>query len=450
MALGQLLAAMMMLSAAPPGDGGDVVADDAARSTAQARGSVQGFADDLVAAMQERALVEDISGSVRVAFDEIRGLDSQKVRATLLPRVRRAMKASSGPLVGGDAGPLTATVALSEEQGHIWAVVLVNGPGLPGPSTIVLKRRIDRELEVALGAVSRQSSGRFVLERVASLPSPNKGQTCPVLDLVLLDIDNDPSHTDELAVLSTCGVSFYRSDEGSIVLSSGPFALPAMRWPRVSLGWLVSLGTKETGPLLWAATSAGHSVFIEARSGRIVDAPGERVPLRGVVGKEGPHALHWRFGSPGLSLPLVTPGGIDVTISGLPNRVRDLARLAGDAWVFVSEDGSLAVRDDAGVTDVLASERVGDRLLVVDVDGDGESEILTTSSSSPGEADQVVVRRLSPGLDGTTVLLKSPLGGGSVAAMAGGLFDFDARLDVMIIEELSNGEAMVWRLEHAP
>ena len=451
MALGLLMAAMRLSTAPTTSQAAAATSSASATPVASTTvGSVQGFADEMVAAMQDRALVEGIAGAVKVVFDDIRGLDATKVRAALLPRVRRAVKSSDGPLSGGDAGPLTATVALSEEQGHIWAVVLVNGPGLLGPSTIVLKRHIDRELAVALGAVSRQSSGRFVLERVASLPSPISGHACPVLDVTLIDLDHDPAHADEVAVLSMCGVSLYRSDDGGIALVGGPYPLPARRWPRVELGWLVALGTPETGPLLWAATSAGHSVFVEATSGRVVEAPGERVPLRGVVGKDGPHALHWRYGAPGLSLPLVTPGGIDVVVSGLPNRIRDLARLPGDAWVFISDDGTLALRNQSGATDVLAPERVGDRLLAVDVDGDGESELVTTSSSSPGEADQLVVRRLSPNQDSSTVLLKSPLGGGSVVALAAGSLDFDSRLDVVIVEELSNGETTLWRLEHAP
>ena len=87
---------------------------------------------------------------------------------------------------------------------------------------------------------------------------------------------------------------------------------------------------------------------------------------------------------------------------------------------------------------------------MVDVDGDSEQEIVTSSSSSPGEPDQLVLRRLSPGLDSTTVLLKSPLGGGSVAAFAAGYVDFDSRIDVIVLEELSNGDVTIWRLEHAP
>ena len=422
--------------------------DAAVVATPGARGSVQGFADGIASALQARAREEGVAGGVRFVVDEVRGLDGNKVRTALLPRLKRALR--GGPLDAKDTGALTATVAISEEQGAVWAVLVLDGGGLSGPSTIVVQTAIDHELEHALGAVSRSSSGRFVLERSGQLPPPVKGESCAVLDVMLTDLDGDPAS--ELAVLSRCGVTIYRLDDtGSVVLAAGPFALPVRRWPRVALGWVASLSSPETGPVLWATTSAGHSLFVEVRTGKVVEAPVERVPLRGVVGKDGPHALHWRFGSPVLSLPLVSPGGIDVVVAGLPSRVRDLARLPGaDAWVFVSEDGTLALRDDGGHVESLAPERVGDRLLVVDIDGDGDHEIITSSSASPGEPDQLVVRRLTPGFESSTVLLKSPLGGGSVAGVAAGFIDYDSRIDIVIVEELASGEATVWRLEHAP
>lgn len=428
--------------AAPPSS----TAASSTGASAQARGSVQTFADDIAAALQERAGVEGLAGGIRIDFDEIRGLDPGKTRAALLPRLKKALRV--GPLTAMDGGALTATVALSEERGQLWAVILVDGPRLSGPTTLVLQRGLDRELEIALGTVSRLLPGRFVLERVGTLPTTG-GRACPILDVALVDLEGDG--LEELAVLSACHVSLWRADDSGLVAVAGPWPLPARRWPRVALGWLVTLQARELGPVLWAATSAGHSHFIDVGSGRVVDAPDERVPLRGVPGRDGPHALHWRLGSPVLALPLLTPGGVDLPVSGLPTRVRDLARLpGGDGWVFVTEDGTLAGRAEAGATGALSPERIGDRLLVVDLDGDGEVELITTTSASPGEPDQLVVRRLTPGRESTTVLLKSPLSGGSIAGFATGHSDLDRRIDVVIVEEGQDGAATVWRLEHRP
>jgi hypothetical protein len=442
-----LALALVAVCAAGSAVAADVVADTTTDAVAPAhagRGSLQVFADDIARALQARAAEEGISGGVRLVLDDVRGLDGAKVKSSLLPRIRRALHGSR--LDAKDNGPITATLAVSEEQGAVWAVLVLTGGALSGPSTVVVDTAIDRELELSLGAVSRLATGRFVLERSGPLPSPVRQQSCAVLDVVLVDLDGDPAN--ELAVLSRCGIAVYRLDESSgPVLVAGPWPLPQRRWPRTALGWL----TATSGQDVWVTTSAGHSLFVDVRTGKLSDAPAERVPLRGVVSKDGPLSLHWRFGSPVLSLPLMSPAGIDVVVTGLPSRVRDLARLqAADAWVFIADDGTLGLRDDAGTIEAVAPERVGDRLLVIDVDSDGEQEIVTSSSASPGEPDQLVVRRLTPGLDASTVLLKSPLGGGSIVGFASGHVDFDARLDVVVVEELQSGEATVWRLEHAP
>ena len=411
-----------------------------------APGSVQGFADDVAAALRARCDAEGWHGPMRLLLDDTRGVDLTKARATLLPRVKKALKG-----LYAVEGALKARLALSEEGGKLWAVVVVDGPGLDGPSTIVVSAAVDRELSSALGAVSKLSQGRLLLERKGLL---TLAPSCPVLDSALIDVDGDPAL--DLAVLTRCGVEVFRIDDAArLERIAGPWPLPQRRWPRVALGWLVAVPMAgERLHTLWAATSAGHSVFInvqQAVTDPLVDAPAERVPLRSVTSLEGPLALHWRFGSPALALPLISAGGIDVGIPGLPARVRDLVRYpVGDSWIFVAEDGSLLARNAAGAVEAVAPERCGDRILLVDIDADAEPELLTTSASAPGEPDQLVLRRLGPGLSSSTVLLKSPLSGGSIVGVAYGHIDFDIRLDVLIIEELASGDAQVWRLEHAP
>lgn len=420
--------------------------------------SLQSFADKIVDALQQRADDEGLKGGVRFVLRDVRGLDLPRVRDALLPRLRRGLRQTAqkgAPLIDQANGPLRATIALSEERGHVWCVVVIESPRAP-PTTVVAETLIDRELEAALGAVSRQSSGRFVLERIGPLPPrEDDALQCPILDSAMIDVDGDPVL--ELAVLSACDVRVYRLDGAHVRQVGESLRLPDARWPRVALGWLVTIDGERfvgrdanLGPILWAATSAGHSLFFDVRGGRVVDAPRDRVPLRGVVSSDGPHALHWRFGTPVLTLPLVSPGGIDLIVQGLPMRMRDLARLPGrDAWVFITDDGGLMSRDEEGNQETLSPERIGDRFLLVDLDGDGEDELLTSSAASPGEADQLVVRRLDAGLTSSTVLLKSPLGGGSIVSISQGFADYDQRLDVVVLEEIGT-DTMVWRLEHAP
>jgi hypothetical protein len=431
------------------------VAHAAEAADAPAVSSVQAFADRIAEALRARGQAEGWRGGVRVSFDDSRGVDVQRARLVLLPRIKKAMKSQFAA-----DGPLRARVALSEEAGEVWAVVVVDassaGAGIDAPSTIVVSARLDRELSVALGATSKLAQGRFLLEKKGTLRGAlSESATCAVLDVALVDFDGDAAL--ELAVLSRCGVEVFRVDDNPrLERVAGPFLLPERRWPRVALGWLVAVPDKpgsERANVLWAATSAGHSVFVDVKAGAraVTPAPEERVPLRSVASPNGPMALRWRFGSPVLSLPLVSPGGIDVVVNGLPARLRDLVRYpVGDAWIFVAEDGSLLAKSENGALMPLAPERTGDRILLVDIDGDNDPELVTSSASSPGEPDQLVLRRIGAGLASSTVLLKSPLSGGSIVGVAAGHVDFDARKDVLVVEELTSGETQVWRLEHAP
>ncbi len=422
-------------AAGPPG--GAAAGDD------HGVGSLQHFVDAIAMALQDRARTEGFRGGVRLVLEAARGVDQQRARLALLPRLKKALR--GGPLDAAD-GPLRARVALSEESGTVWAVIVVDGPGTDGPSTVVVSATVDRELLTALGAIARTTQGRFVLERSGTLPST---AGCPTLDVALVDADGDPAL--DLAVLSRCAVEVVRVDDSPrLERIAGPYALPARRWPRVALGWLAPVG--QPAQRLWLATSAGHALVVDVRTGATRDAPADLVPLRGAATRDAPLALRGRFGSPVLSLPLRTVDGADVLVPGLPSRVRDLAVVPGsDVWVFVAEDGTLAGHDGDGELQPLAPERVGDRVVALDLDGDGEPELLTTAAVSPGEPDQLVLRRPVPDGSSSTVLLKSPLGGGSIVGIAVGHVDYDARTDVVIVEESLDGAAQtLWRLRHIP
>jgi hypothetical protein len=417
--------------------------DGAAATDAPSGGSLQHFVEAIAAALQERARNEGFRGGVRLLLEATRGIDERRARLTLLPRLKKSLR--GGPLESGD-GPLRARLALSEEAGTVWAVVVVDGPGTDGPTTVVVSETVDRELLAALGAIARTTQGRFVLERIGALPT---APGCPVLDIALVDVDGDPAL--DLALLSRCGVEVVRVDDAPRPERlAGPYPLPARRWPRVALGWLAPVGAPPHR--LWLATSAGHALVVDVRTGAVVEAPADLVPLRGAATRDGPLALRGRFGSPLLSLPLRTAGGDDVIVAGLPTRMRDLLVVPGaDAWVFVAEDGTLAARDADGELQPLSPERVGDRIAAVDLDNDGETEVLTTAAASPGEPDQVVLRRPAPDGSSSTVLLKSPLGGGSIVGIAVGHVDYDARVDVVVVEESLDGVAhTLWRLGHVP
>ena len=401
------------------------------------QGSLAHLATQVASELTKRALADGVTGTFRLSLDATRGVDGERVTRALLPRIKNGLR--EGPLSGGE-GQLRGRLSVSEEAGTVWVVVVLEGTGLPGPSTVAVSAALDRELEVALGASGQRTQGRFVLDRVGGIPGG-------LLDAAMLDIDGDT--TDELIVLATRGIEVYHLTAGErLERTAGPWPLPVRRWPRVALGWMVAMG-RSSPHGVWVATSAGHSLFVDVKTGQMRDAPGERVPLRALGGgSDGVFGLHYRrVGSPLLNQPLVSPGGIDLMLNGVPRSVRDLLRWTErDAWVFVGEDGTLEARHADGQVDQLAPDRVGDRLAALDIDGDGEWELVTTSPSAPGEPDQLVIRRVEPGLQSSSVVLRSPLSGGSVAAIAVGHIDWDARSDLVVLEELGS-DALVWRLE---
>ena len=71
-------------------------------------------------------------------------------------------------LVPVSRAPLRATLVLSQEQAHVWAICVFEGGKLPGTSTVAVSAPVDRELEVALGAGARRSGQRrWAKERLA-------------------------------------------------------------------------------------------------------------------------------------------------------------------------------------------------------------------------------------------------------------------------------------------
>jgi hypothetical protein len=357
------------------------------------------------------------------------------------PRLRKRLK-EGGVLVPVNDAPLSCRVALSEEGGLVWAVAVLEGVGIVAPSTVAQSHAVDRELEVAIGAALKPQQTRFVLERLGPLPHV-------VLDAALVDIDGDT--VDEIAVLSVDGLRFFRSGaSGNGRLERTGAVVPLQRdrrWPRIAVGWLAVVDAQT----LWVTTSAGHSLLVDPRTGRTSAGPVDLVPFRGAPGPQGPLCGGWRLGSPVVALPLMTMQRKVVRALSLPARVRDLASVPGlpDAWIVVDESGALIGQVGNAPSTSLAAERVGDRVVVSDLDSDGSLDVLTTSASAPGDTDHVVLRRLDPDLATSSVVFRSPLSGGSIAALAVGHLDYDARADAVLVEEVG-GETVIWRLRHTP
>lgn len=401
-----------------------------------AEGSLLAFVDAVAAALEARAKAERAAGPVRLEAAPSRGIDVAKVERAFLARLKKRLR-EGGVLVPAAEAALSCRITISEEGSLVWAVAALEGGALPGPATVAVSAPVDRELEATLGAAVKPAQTRFVLERLGAVPAG-------VLDAALVDVDADG--VDELGLLGVDGLRLFRAGPARLERMGNTHKLPGeRRWPRVPVGWLARL----EGGRLWAVTSAGHSFIYDTREQKTLGAPNDLVPFRGAPGPQGPLCGAWRFGSPAVTLPLMTSSGAVVRTPALPSRVRDLALLGEGGFIYVDEQGQLLSQLRGEPPTSLAAERVGDRIALADLDGDGAAELVTTSAAGPGEPDHLVLRRLEGDLASSTVAFRSPLSGGSIVAVAVGRLDYGARLDVVLIEEVGK-EALAWRLRFAP
>jgi hypothetical protein len=416
--------------------------DEAPAGTDPASSSLSALVENVASALEARAILEGVSGPTELVIEAGRGVDRRKVDRGFSPRLRKRLK-DKGILLPAGSASLQLRLSLSEERGQVWVVGVFEGASLVGPSTVARSHAVDRELEVAIGASVKPQQTRFVLERLGLVPSG-------VLDVLLVDVDGDTA--DEIALLTVDGLVFMRlsaGNSGARLERVGALAkLPSdRRWPRIVTGWLALLDPST----LWMVTSAGHSMVFDIKTQKLTPGLDGLVPLKGTTGPQGPLCAAFRPGSPVLGLPLVTMQRRMWRAAPMPSRVRDLVQLSNvkDGALLVDEAGTLMMQVGAGEPLAIAPERVGDRVVAADLDADGAMDVLTTSASSPGDADHVVLRRLHAEQLATSVLFRTPLSGGSIVALAIGQLDYDGRADAVLVEE-AGGETVLWRLRHAP
>ncbi len=405
-------------------------------------GSLAVWVDAVATSLEARLVAEGARGPVAVAITAGRGLDGDKVRRVLGPRLKKRL-AQGGITNVDERSGLTVRLVVSVDAGKLWAVGLIEGDDLVAPTSFAVDASLDRELQTVFGAgATARGRSRWQLEGLGVLPAG-------VLDVVCLDVDGD--FADEIVVLSLEGVTVYRytAGVGAPEKVGSTVALPAQPagWPRVVTGWLAP-SDKDKEVVL--ATTAGHHLAVDLVGHTVRPHQEGRVPLKG-LGPLGTSVTWLRGGyaSPLLALPARGADGRKLTLPRMPDRVRDLWRTKRGV-VFVAENGQLFLADDDGVAPLLSQSRIGDRVLLVDLDLDGRLEVATTAATGEGEADTLTLTRpfSSPGNEGP--LFRSGLSGGSVVAMGVGDVDYDERPDLLIVEETDSDEALLWRLEYAP
>ena len=135
-------------------------------------------------------------------------------------------------------------------------------------------------------------------------------------------------------------------------------------------------------------------------------------------------------------------------IAGAPalGSFRDAVYMAQDElWARVEADGRLVLKSKAGETWALGGERVGDRIVLTDLDDDETFELVTTRASHDGEADELMIRRV----DVVSKRLVSSFRrstDGAITALAVGRFHSDDGPAVWFIEQSTSEVATVWRV----
>jgi hypothetical protein len=426
---------------------GSAAADECEPGDAAYYGSsMTAWIDATARALENRAAEWNIR-RVQIDVSPGPGIDPLKGERLFTRRLEARLVERGRIQIGG--GGASARFSLSVEQGDFWALGSLEGEGIPGGGAVVVSCPRDRELATLMGArPTHLGQGRWTLRPLGTVRAD-------VLDMLLLDLDRDGQ--DDIIILGRDGLLAlrYEAGGGRPVALAGPVALPSRRhWPAIVTGWLA----KGRSGRAAIATSAGHA--LQWGGGRLMERETEGkfiVPIRGLEPGDGsppispthpdgpertfPPALALKSGGPALSASHV--------IRGLASPLRALSPIKDrpGAWVFVRESGELGLLGWDEALSSLPLGPVGDDLLVVDLDGDGSPELVTTGASGPGEPDSLSIHRLQPGL--SSGILFTEGFEGSVLAIAAGDLDFDGLPDLLIAEELSPGRAQLWHLERS-
>jgi hypothetical protein len=393
--------------------------------------------EDAATEIEHRARFEGAVGPVQLEVSAARGIDLRRADREFGARLRRRLRTGSVITPVAEAA-VRARVLLSEERVLVWVTGTLEGGPLVAPAPFAVSRPVDRELEIALGASARRGRSRWVRTRIGAIPGG-------VLDVVTLDVDGEPG--DEIAVVSVDGVRIYRAPAAALRPEkvSGPHPLPGGReWPRVISGWAAA----DAGRVWFATTRGEGFVFDPAKK------TFKRSSLLGVPLKQpGGEVLLARGepGSPTLSGPLRGNAGA-VDASGLPSAFRDVvrSRFHAEAFLFVDDSGHVGAVHKGKLKRLPLADGSGDRLIVEDFDGDAEGELVTTTSASRGESDELTVWRIDAKLERAAVVVRTGLSGGAIVALTTGDTDYDGRPEIIAVEDFGTEEAVLWRVGYAP
>ncbi|MEC9464943.1 MAG: hypothetical protein VX834_04110 [Myxococcota bacterium] len=341
----------------------------------------------------------------------------------------------------GRVGQANLRIVVSVKSQRVWAVGFLEPTSGRAPIPLAISRVLDDELAYALGLRRTQGANRrWSIERMGVV----RGQ---VLDICFVPIEGQGDET-LLAVLTTDAVDFYRQPglDDSLQQLSFRHELGVTRWPRIVAGWM---GAYAPGKIWLATTAADEDPYVvDIESRERTRAPFVGVPVRqqDELGSGDVFFADRTPSSASLRGKLRLVGGQPVTGAPVMKSFRDAVFMARDnLWATVDADGRLAVSAGQGDSWDLGGERVGDRLVLTDLDDDEIFELVTTRASYQGEPDELMIRRVD-------VLSKRLISSfrrstdGAIAALAVGRFHSEDGPAVWFVEQDSVGLATVWRV----
>lgn len=334
-------------------------------------------------------------------------------------------------------------IRVSTDQHRVWVIGTIENPTLIGPSPFVISQLLTDELRIALGVHSPQGTSlQWKVQPIGTVQSE-------LLDFCITNTEAGSS-TFELAVLDTSGVQLFRHNGDTNRLDrliGHAFTDSTQPWPRIVTGWL------GRGPpnQLTATTSRGDSLVLNLTSQRVTVPRKIRVPIRQGAG-DGSSTLWGKHqpGSPNIGGPLTTGSERPLPPSprSLPPAFRDAHPLpSGSSWYWVTPGGNLHTGSPHESPSPLINEKVGDRILLADLDGDGQPELIHTRPSLPEQPDSLIVRSLPTATKESVVRFKTSLGGGSIIAIDVLHNRQNQRARIVVAEQTARNEHRMWVLE---
>lgn len=399
--------------------------------------AMNSFVENVAQAVEKRAKEHGLGPALELVIETGSGVDPQQAKRFLRQQLTTVLR-RGGKLVAQRGAELKLTLVVSIRGEKVWVIGDLNDTQNGKSIPIVVARQRDSVLAAALGA-RRSYIGRRTWEatQVGEIASG-------LLDLCIFPIENSPQGKG-FATVHVDGVRLYQMSAEGLSQVGKDFLFKAThRWPRVRKAWLAARGVGQ----LEVSTTAGLSWLLDTRTGEWKRRKSGRAPLPqlGVLGESAVVSALSRKGSATLSSPLRGAGG--ASLAGVPagESIRAAARLGDDdQWIWIDGQGKLR-RSLNGEAVSLTGERVGDQLVVFDLDGSDQYEVVTTSAAAMGEPDEIVVRTLSR--DGKSLkVLYQPSFQGSIAALTVGLSDYQDLPTVWFVERAPDGTSWLWKLE---